>query len=113
MEPRITPEPAEKLFWSLVEPMLVDPAITRSTMMGLPCMRVDDKFFAALGRDQRLLVKLPAARVAELVASGAGQHFAPNGRVFREWVAFAEPDEPAWHTYLTEARAFVAAAARA
>ncbi|GAA4952436.1 hypothetical protein HD597_000345 [Nonomuraea thailandensis] len=49
----------EELFWELAEPMLADPAITRSTMMGLPCLRYDGRFFACLDRrEQALIVKL-------------------------------------------------------
>lgn len=40
----------EELFWDLVEPMYADPAVSRSTMMGLPCVRYQGRFFAALDR---------------------------------------------------------------
>ncbi len=54
----------EELFWDLVEPMYADPAVQRSTMMGLPCVRLDGRFFASLDRRTgALLVKLPAERV--------------------------------------------------
>jgi len=33
--------------------------------------------------------------------------FAPSGRVFREWVAFAVPDDEQWTALLDEAKAFV------
>jgi len=32
------PMTGEELFWDLVEPMYADPAVLRSTMMGLPCV---------------------------------------------------------------------------
>ena len=38
----------EELFWDLVEPMYTNPAVQRSTMMGLPCVRLDGRFFASL-----------------------------------------------------------------
>ena len=53
-----------------------------------------------------LVVKLPADRVNDLVSSGLGISFAPNGRVFREWVALPLPDEEDWTAFLNEARAF-------
>ena len=34
------PMTGEELFWDLVEPMYTDPAVQRSTMMGLPCVRL-------------------------------------------------------------------------
>lgn len=62
------------------EPLLDLPNVTRSTMMGLPCLRVDGAFFASWDRNTgALLVKLPAARVDELVAAGRAEPFAPIG----------------------------------
>jgi hypothetical protein len=104
---------AEEMFWELVEPMLADPAITRSTMMGLPCVRHDGRFFASLDqRTEALLVKLPRERVAELIAEGAGEPFAPAGRTFREWIALRAPDRDRWQALLDEAREFVTARPR-
>lgn len=73
-------------------------------MMGLPCVRLDGRFFASLDRrTQALLVKLPQQRVGELIADGVGEPFAPAGRVFREWVAIPQPDRECWQRLLTEA----------
>lgn len=100
----------EELFRELVEPMCADSAITRSTMMGLPCLRRDGRFFACLDRrGQALIVKLPRQRVTQLIADGIGHPFAPAGKVFREWVALPEPDERLWQDLLAEARAHAAA----
>ena len=101
---------AEELFWDLVEPMYADPAVRRSTIMGLPCVRLDGRFFASLDRrNGALLVKLPADRVRHLIDAGHGQPFAPAGRVFREWVAITVPDRQRWRGLLTEARDHAAA----
>ena len=71
---------AEELFWDLVEPMYADPAVQRSTMMGLPCVRLDGRFFASLDRRTgALLVKLSAERVRQLIDAGHGQPFAQQG----------------------------------
>ena len=102
---------AEDLFWELIEPMYADPAVQRSTMMGLPCVRLDGRFFASLDRRSgALLVKLPAKRVHQLISAGQGQPFAPAGRRFREWVAVTVPDRHRWQRLLTEARDHAAAA---
>jgi len=99
------PLTGEELFWDLVEPMFTDPAVRRSTMMGLPCVRWDGRFFASLDRRTgALLVKLPADRVAALVAAGHGEAFAPAGRVFREWIAVVRPQRRRWRALLVEAR---------
>jgi uncharacterized protein (TIGR02453 family) len=99
------PIAGEELFWELVEPMYADPAVLRSTMMGLPCVRLHGRFFASLDRRSgALLVKLPAERVAGLIAAGQGERFAPAGRMFREWVAVPRPDRRRWRSLLAEAR---------
>src|SRR5687768_8425719 len=78
----------EHRFWSLADPLLHRPNVTRFTMMGLPCLRVDGAFFASWDRNSgALLVKLPGARVDELVEAGRAEPFAPAGRRFREWAA--------------------------
>lgn len=101
----------EELFWDLVQPMYEDPAVRRSTMMGLPCVRLDGRFFASLDRRTgALLVKLPQQRVGQLIAGGHGQPFAPAGRVFREWVAIPQPDRRRRRSLLVEARRHAAGA---
>jgi hypothetical protein len=99
------PISGEELFWELVEPMYADPAVHRSSMMGLPCVRLHGRFFASLDRRSgALLVKLPAQRVGQLIAAGHGEPFAPAGRTFREWVALPRPDRRRWRSLLAEAR---------
>lgn len=100
--------PGETLFWDLAEEMYADPAVTRSTMMGYPCLRVNGAFFASLERNtHHLIVKLSEARVGDVIDQGIGRSFAPSGRVFREWVAIPEPDYDTWKNLLREAKEFV------
>jgi len=87
-----------------------DPDVERAHMFnsdGLKA-RANGKFFATVSREQ-LLVKLPAGRVADLVASGAGRPFHSGGRLMREWVLLQPADEAACAVYVDEARAFVGA----
>ena len=87
-----------------------DPDVERAHMFnsdGLKA-RANGKFFATVSREQ-LLVKLPAERVAGLVASGAGQPFRSGGRLMREWVLLQPADEAACAAYVDEARAFARA----
>ena len=89
--------------WERLSDELVgsDPAITRSTMMGLPCLRVDGAFFASLDRRSGdLVVKLSGDQVSAMVASGDGRAFAPAGKVFREWVAIEPASEEVWRSAL-------------
>lgn len=89
--------------------MLADPRVSRSTMMGTPCLRCDGRFLAMVDhRTDALLVKLPERRVSELIDAGKGEPFAPAGRTFREWVAVPVPDRARWSALLDEAKAFAA-----
>jgi hypothetical protein len=104
-----TPVEHEARFWALAEPMLAEAGVTRSTMMGLPCLRVDGQFFGSFDRRTGdLLVKLPAARVDQLVNSGRAHSFAPAGRRFREWAAISPTRQRSWPALLDEALTFVA-----
>ena len=95
----------ETLFWQLAQQLLAEPGVTRSTMMGYPCLRVNGAFFACVERASgHLIVKLPAQRVSALVAAGQALPFAPNGRTFREWAAFPVADPAEWRALLAEAR---------
>lgn len=98
----------EDKFWALTEPLLERPAVERSTMMGLPCVRADGAFFASCDRKTGdLLVKLPEARVDELVDAGKANSFAPAGRRFREWAAIPFDRSRTWPKLLDEAFEFV------
>jgi TfoX N-terminal domain len=100
---------ARTMYDELTDDLLYDPAVGRSTMMGYPCVRRAGRFFASFDtRAEALVVKLSRERVAELVADGTGEPFAPNGRVFREWVTIPEPDPKVWERVLAEARDFAA-----
>jgi hypothetical protein len=100
----------EDLFWTLADELLKQRAVSRSTMMGYPCLRYNGAFFACVERSSgNLIVKLPSDRVRELIASGTALPFAPNGRTFREWAAIPQPDRDEWRALLDEARRFAAA----
>lgn len=101
---------AEADFWALAEPLLTATTVTRSTMMGLPCLRCRGRFFASFDRrTAALLVKLPVSRVNELIQSGDAEPFAPSGRRFREWASIDSGRSEIWPPLLDEALEFVAA----
>jgi len=105
-----SPTPGEVRFWELAEPFLVRSGVTRSTMMGFPCLRINGQFFASVDRSSgNLLVKLPEARVDALLDAGRAEPFAPAGRRFREWAAVPHSRSRTWSKLLDEAHDFVAA----
>jgi TfoX/Sxy family transcriptional regulator of competence genes len=74
---------------------------------GSGALTVRGSIFAMLP-DDRLVVKLPAARVAELIESGDGRPFtAGKDKPMREWVEVVGDDVATWAALAEEARAFV------
>lgn len=75
---------------------------------GATSLKTNGKIFAMLVED-RLVVKLPAARVSELVEGGVGERFDPgHGRIQKEWLAVSGDDAAAWRSLATESEAYVA-----
>src|SRR5207247_2039163 len=68
-----------------------DKAVTVGKMMASVGLKVNEKIFAMLVRGD-LVVKLPRARVDELVAARTGKRFDPrrDGRVMKEWLVVGE-----------------------
>jgi TfoX/Sxy family transcriptional regulator of competence genes len=79
--------------------------VTRGTMFGSQGLRTGTKYFAIWWHEQ-LVVKLPADRLQELVASGAAQVFEPMpGRPMNGWVLLQGSEE--WNPLVAEARTYV------
>lgn len=98
-------------FWELAEPYLARDGVDEGTILSFPCLQVDGHFFATgEHRSGDLIVKLPKERVAELVAAGDGEPFAPAGRTFKEWVRVPRRDPVRWTGLMDEALAFVGGA---
>ena len=77
---------------------------------GSGALKVDGKIFASLSSGDRLLLKLPAARVDALIAEGIGERFSTgHRRPKREWVTIASAHAARWIALSDEARAFATA----
>ncbi|MGB0865495.1 MAG: hypothetical protein ACPGSC_03245 [Granulosicoccaceae bacterium] len=101
-------EPHLRDFEDLLTQLMAEHGVEQGTMMGFPCMRINGDFFASANHQTGdLVVKLPAYRVAALIADGLGQPFAPAGRTFKEWVSFAQRDPDQWESLALEALEFV------
>ena len=102
------PSEGHVAFWRVAEPFLAREGVTKSTMMGFPCIRVNGAFCACVHKDGTgLVAKLPAARVEAAVAAGEGEAFAPAGKVFREWLFVPVAAVDTWPAWLAESFAFV------
>jgi hypothetical protein len=84
-----------------------DPTAQRG--FGSSALKVRDKIFAMLVND-RLVVKLPMARVDEMVSAGDGARFDPrhDGRVMKEWLVVAPGQEDDWLALAQDAMRHVA-----
>lgn len=79
--------------------------VTLGTMFGSKGLRTGKKYFA-IWWHERLVVKLPAGRIEELVAAGENEPFEPMaGRPMTGWVILAPAED--WPARATDARAFV------
>ncbi len=87
------------------------PRVTRVTEDGgfgsAGQLKVDGRIFAMLVR-ARLVLKLPKARVDELVEAGEGERFdAGKGKPMREWFVLSPTSKKQWPALANEALAFV------
>jgi hypothetical protein len=82
------------------------PGVTAGLMMASYGLKVDGKIFAMSVRGD-LVVKVPRARVEELIAAGTGVPFDPgHGRIMKEWVVI-RPGTTPWLPLAREAHRFV------
>ena len=79
---------------------------------GSTSLKANGKIFVMLVKD-RLVVKLPAKRVDELVEQGAGERFDPgHGRLQREWLSVRGEGQPVVVRVRAEAEAYVSRSRR-
>ncbi len=100
---------ATQYFWGIADIFLEREDVTEGKLMDFPCLHVNGNFFSTCDhRSGDLIVKLPQARVTELIDSGAGEAFTPAGRTFKEWVLIKRRSKNAWVELMNESLAFVA-----
>ncbi len=90
-------------------PDVIPPGTTRG--FGSNALRVQGMIFAMLVRE-RLVLKLPADRVAELVDADEGAYFDANkGKPMKNWLSLREESTMDWSLLAREALQFVGRAA--
>lgn len=78
-----------------------------SHKFGANALKINNKIFAMLVQN-RFVVKLPAQRVNEIVASGEGEPLETGqGRVQKEWVSLNPTSSLEWLPLAQEARTYV------
>lgn len=104
-------EECQEIYDELAAEYLRMPEVSVGRSLQSDVLKINGKMFAFLKGD-RLVVKLPAARAAGLVADGAAVPFESGGRPMREWVAVSMPTPAAgegrWRDLMDEASRYVA-----
>jgi hypothetical protein len=106
---------ADDAFVDVMKAFARDREVTHGKLFASNGLRIGGRIFAMLVKGE-LVVKLPARRVAELVAAGTGAAFDPgHGRAMKEWVAIRPQaaGAPPWIELAREARRFVGSSAPA
>jgi hypothetical protein len=118
--PATQDEPQDRRFAALCKTLAADPKFARAIgehaanrvsptrqRFGSNALKVNEKIFAMMSQGT-VVVKLPRARVDELVEAGSGTRFDPgHGRVMKEWLAVSAPTR-LWAALVREAHDFVA-----
>jgi hypothetical protein len=91
--------------WDELADASVGGVVTRGTMFGSPGLRTGRRYFATWWHSQ-LVLKLPSARIEELVSAGHGVPFEPMpGRPMTGWVVVDSALD--WAPLVDEAEAYV------
>jgi hypothetical protein len=112
--------PPDARFVALCKTLAADPKYARAIgeyaanrasparrQFGSNALKVNGKIFAMMSQGT-LVVKLPRARVDELIEAASGTRFDPgHGRLMKEWLAISAPTR-AWAALVREAHDFVA-----
>ena len=95
-------------FEQLAARFLADPMVSEGTGFGSSRgLRVEGRIFAIFGKGD-LTLKLPSARVDELIALGIGTRFDPgHGRLMKQWVTVSARHVIDWEKLADEALRFV------
>jgi len=75
---RLRRRDAQRMFDELAADYLDLPDVSRAVMFGSDGLRVNAKFFAFVGGEGELIVKLPAAQCSALVAAGQAEPVRPD-----------------------------------
>lgn len=92
-------------FRAVIDALAGDGEVSAGRMLVSDGLKVNGKFFA-FAKDGAMVVKLPKARVAELIAGGAATPFLRGDKPMAEW-ATVPPENTDWVALAREAHAFV------
>lgn len=102
------PRMPEEIWKPIADEQLMLRGVTGGTGFGRSeGLRIENKIYAMLVNGE-LVVKLPNARVEQLVGAGVGRRFEPGtGRVMKEWLTVPPSSSRRWKELVHDAKAFV------
>ncbi len=107
---------AQEVFDGLAAAYLDLPEVSRAPMFGSNGLRCHDRLFAFVGGDGEMIVKLPAAQAAGLVADAQAVAVRIGRQRAREWVAIPGGATPggteAWRDAMAAAYRYASALGR-
>ncbi|WP_374009925.1 hypothetical protein [Leifsonia sp. LS-T14] len=88
-------------------PGVTPPATGGPRRFGSDALRVDGSVFCMISSGERFVVKLPAARVQELIAASTGEPFQAGEKTpMRQWLVVTADAPGLWESLAEEAYAF-------
>lgn len=98
---------SQQLFDELVADYTARPGVTRRLMFGSEGLRYAGSFFAFVGGDGDLIVKLPKEQADRLVGSAEATRMRAGRREMRQWIGVPAPDRAGhadrWRTLIGDA----------
>ncbi|MFE1664816.1 hypothetical protein [Microbacterium sp. P02] len=98
---------AHAIFDPIAAEYVTRPDVDIGPMFGSEGLRVRGKIFAFVGYLSSLVVKVPAARADEIVASGVAERMVMREREVREWLLVDRAEREHWAPLIAEAFAYV------
>lgn len=98
---------AHEIFDPIAQVYLDRDGVDIGRMFASEGLRIRGKIFAFLGFEGELMLKLPAARTAELVDPGDATRVVMQGRAMREWVYIPIERPELWEPLMAEAFAYL------
>jgi hypothetical protein len=77
---------SRRLLDTLATDYLDKPGVSRGRMFASEGLKINGKIFAFIGSDDRLIIKIPADRILDLVNDGTAARLTQGKRTMREWV---------------------------
>ncbi|WP_132991629.1 hypothetical protein [Gordonia zhaorongruii] len=98
---------AHDVFDPICDDLFRRPGVDLGPMFGVEGVRIRGKVFAFVSYDGTVVVKLPSARIDDLVDDGVGERMVMSGRAMREWMHADQTQTEYWPRLVEDALTYV------